>query len=119
MLNWSDTNYKLTLGVGSLAIAGMLAERWQNVLSVWVILVIALLPFVVFVFVRPGELPDWSIRIAHVAASVWYVASVIGALVSLAMVQPLPRGWPVYLLFVAVGALPCAIVLCRAVCGRY
>src|SRR5262245_42433889 len=111
VLSWSNAKYKLTLGVGSLAIAGMLSELWREVLPVWVALAIALLPLVVFVFVHPGELPTRVVRIAHVAASIWYAVVAVGLLVALATVQPLPRGWPVYPLFVAIGAVPCGFVL--------
>lgn len=119
MLSWSNTKYKLTLGVGTLAVTGMLSELWRDELPVWVALTIALLPIVVFVFVHPGELPDRVVRIAHVAASVWYVVVAVGLLVALPTAKALPSGWPVYPLFVAVGAVPCGIVLYRAAHGRY
>ena len=119
VLSWSNAGYKLTLGVGSLAVAGMLSELWRDVLPPWVALAITLLPLAVFVFVHPGELPARVVRVAHVAASVWYVVVAVGLLVALATVRPLPRGWPVYPLFVVVGAVPCGIVLYRAALGRY
>jgi sulfite exporter TauE/SafE len=119
VLSWSNAKYKLTVGVGSLAVAGMLSELWRDVLPVWVALAIALLPLVAFVFVHPGELPARVVRIAHVAASVWYAVVAVGLLVALTTVRPLPRGWPIYPLFVAVGAVPCGIVLYRAARGRY
>ena len=117
MLSWSNAKYKLTLGVGSLAVAGMLSELWRDVLPVWVALAIALLPLVVFVFVHPDELPTRVVRVAHVAASVWYVVVAVGLLVTLALASPLPHAWPVYPLFVAVGAIPCGVVLYRAALG--
>lgn len=70
MLSWSNASYRLTLGVGGLATTGMLSELWGNLLPFWAILVVALLPFVVFVFVHPGELPDGIVRLAHVLAAV-------------------------------------------------
>jgi hypothetical protein len=119
MLNWSDEWYKLTLGVGSLAVAGMLSELWGNVLPFWVVLTVALMPLLVFVFVHPGELPAGVVRVAHVSASVWYVAVAAGLSVALARAVPPPRGWPVYPLFVLIGAIPCGVVLYRAVRGNY
>ena len=120
VLSWSNAKYKLTLGVGSLAIAGMLAELWGDVLPVWMALVIALVPPVVFVFVHPGELPARFVGLAHTAASIWYVVVAIGLVVALATTaKPLPRGWPVYPVFVAIGAVPCAIVLYRWARGKY
>jgi hypothetical protein len=119
VLSWSNAKYKLTLGVGGLAVAGMLSELWRDVLPIWVILVLALLPLVLFVFVHPGEMPARVVRVAHIAASVWYFAVAVGLLVALTTIQPLPRGWPIYPLFVAVGAVPCGIVLYRATRGEY
>ena len=119
MLSWSNAKYKLTLGFGSLAIAGMLSELWQDVLPVWVALAIALLPLLMFVFVHPGELPARVVCVAHVAASVWYAVVSLGLLVALATVRPLPRAWPLYPLLVTIGAVPCCIVLYRAARGNY
>ncbi len=105
--------YKGTLGVGSLAIAGMLSALWQDV-SVWIALVIALVPFVVFVFVHPGELPSRFVVVAQTAASIWYPLVAVGLFVALAgATKPLPRGWPLYGVLAAIGALPCGIVLYR------
>ena len=119
MLNWSSWSYKLTLGVGALAVAGMLSERWRDVLPAWVAVLIAVLPLAVFVFVRPGELPARVVRVGQVAATAWYVAVAGALLVALFRTHPLPRGWPVYAVCAAIGAVPCAVVLYRAVLGRY
>jgi hypothetical protein len=121
VLSWSDAKYKLTLGVGCLAIAAMLAELWQNVLPVWIMIVIALTPLVVFVFVQPRELPAKIVGVAHTAAAIWYVVVAIGLLVVVAATaKPLPRGaWVVYPVFVGIGAVPCGIVLFRRASGKY
>lgn len=119
VLSWSNAKYKLTLGLGCLAIAGMLSELWPDVLPVWVAVAIALLPLVIFVFIHPGELPVRLVRVAHVVASVWYTVVAVGLLIALATIQPLPRGWPVYPLFVIIGLVPCGIVLYRAALGWY
>ena len=119
MLSWSNAKYKLTLGVGSLAVAGMLSELWRDVMPVWAILTIALLPLVVFLFIHPGESPARVVRIAHIVAAVWFVVVAAGLLVALATIQPLPRGWQVYPVFVAIGVVPCGIVLYRVARGRY
>jgi hypothetical protein len=119
MLSWSNAKYKLTLGVGTLAIAGMLSELWRDVIPIWLVVTIALVPLALFVFVHPGELPSRIVRVTHVIASVWYVLVACGLLVALASSQPLPRGWPIYPLFAAVGAVPCSIVLFRSAFGKY
>jgi hypothetical protein len=119
MLNWSNTKYKFTLGIGSLATTAMMAELWKPVLPIWVVLVVALLPLVVFVFVQPGEMPAGFVRAAHVFASAWYVLSVIALSVGLYLAPTLPNGWMIFPLFCAVGLVPCALVLSQAVRGRY
>lgn len=120
VLNWSDTSYKFTLGLGSLAIVGLLSELIRPQLSVWIAMAIALLPFVVFVFIHPGELPDRLVACAHVAASSWYLLTVTGLLFALAVVdRPLARGWFIVIPCAAAGAVPCFIVLSRWIEGNY
>lgn len=119
VLNWKNSTYKLTLGIGTLAVAGMLSERWQRDLPFWGVLVISILPLVIFVFFRPDELPERVVRIAHVAASMWYVVVAAVLLADLFAMPLRPRGWPIYPIFAAVGAVPCGIVLYRVVLGRY
>jgi len=119
MLSWSNTGYKLTLGVGSLAIVGMLSELWRDILPPWAALAIALLPLVMFVFIHPGEIPPRVVLVAHVVGSVWYVVVAAGLLIALSRADPLPRGWPVYPLGVVIGAVPCVTVLYRTARGRY
>ncbi len=117
MLNWSNSGYKLTVGVGSLVVAGLLSTLFDKVLPAWAVVLIALVPLVLFVFFRPGEMPDLVVQAAHIFAAVWYLVVVVGLLVMLAENRPLPRGWPVYPLFAAVGAIPCVLTLYRAACG--
>lgn len=119
MLNWSNTGYKLTLGVGSLILAGMLSELWQDVFPAWAGVGIALLPLVMFVFVHPGELPARVVWVAHGLAAIWYLALAVSLPVLWASSKPPPRGWPLGLLFLAMGAIPCVTVLYRVVRGRY
>lgn len=119
MLNWSNTGYKLTLGVGSLILAAMLSELWQNILPAWAGVGIALLPLVLFVFVHPNELPARAVWVAHVLAATWYLVLAVSLTVLIAVSKPLPRGWPVGLLFLVMGAIPCGTVLYRVARGRY
>jgi hypothetical protein len=119
MLSWSNAKYKLTLGVGSLGLTAILAEMWQGILPAWAAATIALLPLVVFVFVHPGEMPTSIVRVAHVAASLWYLIVAFGLLIGLAWTRPSPGGWLLYPVFVSVGAIPCAVVLSREFRGRY
>jgi hypothetical protein len=119
MLNWSDTKYKFTFGIGSLAMTAIMAELWKPILPIWVIMVVALLPLVVFVFVRPDGMPAGFVRAAHVFASAWYVVSVVALSVGLCLTPKLPDGWIIFPLFCAVGLVPALFVLSQAVRGRY
>ena len=65
MLNWPWWRYKLTLGVGALATTGMMADLWQKVVPVWAIMAVTLLPILIFLFVKAGELPAWFVRAAQ------------------------------------------------------
>lgn len=119
MLSWSNIGYKLTLVPGSLVLVGMLSELWQDVLPAWAGLSIALLPVLLFVFVHLGELPARVVCVAHVLAAIWYLVLAAGLAVLLAANKPLPRGWWVGLLFLAMGAIPCCTVLYQVARGRY
>ena len=119
MLNWSNTKYKFTFGIGSLAMTGIMAELWKPILPFWVVAVVALLPLVVFVFVHPGEMPARFVRAAHVFASAWYVVTVVALSVGLCVAPKLPKGWIIFPLFCAIGLVPAILVLGQAVRGRY
>jgi hypothetical protein len=119
MLNWSNTKYKFTFGIGSLATTAIMAELWKPILPIWMIVVVALLPLVVFVFVHPDEMPTGFVRAAHVFASVWYVVSVVALSVGLCLAPKLPNGWIIFPLFCAVGLVPALFVLSQAARGRY
>ena len=103
-----------------MAVTGMLAELWQKTLPFLGILIIALTPLLLFVFADPDEIPIRFVRFAHTAGSIWYTTVAFGLLFVLAFTaKPLPRGWPVYPLFVMIGAVPCGIVLYRMTRGTY
>jgi hypothetical protein len=118
LLNWPDQWYKLTVGVGCLAIAGMAIEAFPGV-PFLVVLVAALPPLCAFVFAHPGEMPARAVRALHMAGSLWYSAVGMGLLLALFSMDPLPRGWPIYLTFAVIGAIPCGIVLRRLLVGEY
>lgn len=119
MLNWSNTKYKFTLGIGSLGTTAVMAELWKPILPVWAVMGIALLPLAVFVLVHPGELPARVVRAAHVFASASYVLSVLALSVGLYLAPTLPDAWIIFPLSFAAGLVPCVLVLGRAVRRRY
>ena len=117
-LNWSANAYKMTIGVGSLGFAAITSELWRPVLPFWVVLVIALFPLAAFVLADPQELPAPVVRIVQIAGSAWYLLAAIGLAVALLRAGPLPRGSLCYFLLLLVGAIPCCVVLYRAVYDR-
>jgi hypothetical protein len=118
VLNWPFVAYKFTLGVGTLAVAGMLAELWRPHLPVWLMGVLAVAPFAVFILIRPGELPDRVVRFAHVAAAVWYLTSGVVLIAAHAALMPAGAALPFWLVFAGAGAVPCVLVVWRAWRGR-
>ncbi len=124
MLDWSDARYKLTLGFGALGMAGAMAELWKNVLSVWIILPVVMLPLVIFVFIRPiddsGRRFTRFVRGAHVLGAAWYLACALTITIALANrpLQPAALWLLLAPLFLA-GSIPCVLVLWRVMCGTY
>jgi hypothetical protein len=119
VLNWSDEKYKFTLGLGALALVGMLAELARPELPAWVAMAAALTPLILFVFLHPGELPDGVVRAAHVAASVWYLAAAAVVLNEGLRRAELPWAWALCTFLLLPGAVPCAVVLWRVARGKY
>jgi hypothetical protein len=105
-LNWSDEKYKFTLGLGALALVGMLAELARPALPAWVAMAVALTPLILFVFLHPGELPDGVIRAAHVAASVWYLAAAAVILNEGLRRPDFPRAWAFWAFLLLPGRSP-------------
>ena len=53
MLNWSLHGYKLTLGVGTLGLTGILSEMWVPALPFWIVISVVGPPLLIFVFADP------------------------------------------------------------------
>ena len=119
MLNWSDITYKYTLGFGAIGLAALLADLWKQALPTWLAILMCLVPPAIFIFVHPDELPSRIVWIAHVFASVWYLALAFGLLMALSATDPLPHAWWFFTILAAAGAIPCIFVLYRAALGTY
>jgi hypothetical protein len=119
MLNWSNTAYKFTLGVGALAMTGLIGDVWDENLPIWCVMLICVLPIAAFIFARPGELPERWVLTAHVLGSLWYLGWAIFLLARLLAAPHPPAGaHVVYPLFVGLGMIPCGIVLWRWLRGE-
>lgn len=101
----------MTLGIGSLGMAGIMAELWKPILPVWCALGIALFPFTVFVMIQPDDYSARVVRSAQRTAAVWYLATTLVLLAALLIGGKLPLGWIIYEVFVLIGSIPCCMVL--------
>jgi hypothetical protein len=114
MIRWSPAKLKFTLGIGSLASAAVLSELSQKAIPAWLAVGIVILPLVVFIFADPGDMPRSVAQVLQVGASLWYLI-LNSILVVLFVVGGLKVGWWLMFIFLAVGAIPCLIVIGRAV----
>lgn len=122
-LDWSPSAYKMTLGIGALGMTAIMADLWTPPLSFWIIAIVTMTPFMVFTFVTLNGCSPRTVRWAHVAASIWYLLAATFLVASLllrntASAEP-PAMWILMPIFLGVGATPCAIVLVKALSGRY
>jgi hypothetical protein len=114
MIRWSPAKLKFTLGIGSLASAAILSELSQKAIPAWLAVGIVILPLVVFVFADPDDMPRSIARYLQIGASLWYLV-VNSILAVLFIVGGVKVGWWLMFIFLAVGAVPCLIVIGRAV----
>jgi predicted membrane-bound spermidine synthase len=119
MLTWTPTKYKFTLGIGSLATTAIMAELWKSVLSIWVIMIIALVPLAIFVLLDPRTIPARVVVFAQVFASLWYVITVVVLTIGIIRGPELPDDWAIIPIFCAVGLVPCVLVIRDAIRGRH
>jgi|GEM_PF-3769144 len=127
MIRMSSAQIKMTVGVGALCQAGLLAsafDRWGPRAGgvaawweVWVMVVLVVVPVGVFVFFRQGEVRERVLRPVLVGASVWHLAVSLAGVLAYGM----RVGWAghegAWMLFgggLLVGAIPCLVVIYRA-----
>jgi FtsH-binding integral membrane protein len=113
MIAWTNIKLKLTSGIGALCTTALLADISRQTLPIWLVTVIALVPLSVFVFVRPDEMPRSIVLPLQIFAAVWYlVLSAVLSVLFFGMTER-EKGWPIYFIGLAVGAVPCVAVLWR------
>ncbi len=111
MIAWSNTKLKLTSGIGALGTTALLADISRQTLPIWSVMVIALVPVTIFVFVRPDEMSRSIVLPLQLFASLWYLAlSVVLSVLFFRLIEK-EKGWPIYFICLAVGAIPCFVVL--------
>ncbi|HEY4328550.1 MAG TPA: hypothetical protein VGN88_02350 [Phycisphaerae bacterium] len=115
MIEWSIAALRMTCGFGALCMAAMLAELSANKLPAWVAISVALVPLVAFIFVRPNEMSASVVRAFQLAASIYYFALATILTIMFFETPVRVRGWPIYLVGIAVGAIPCILVLWKSI----
>jgi hypothetical protein len=115
MIAWSNMRLKFTSGIGALCTAALLADISHQTIPVWQVMISGLLPVCVFVFVQPTEMPRAVVLPLQLFASLWYLVLSGVLLVIFFKLGEKTRGWPIYLVGLAVGAVPCIAVLWRLV----
>jgi len=111
MIAWSNTKIKFTSGVGALGTTALLADISRQKVPIWLVMVVALIPVTIFVFVRPGELSRSIVLPLQVFASLWYLLLSVSLSVLFFRLVDKQKGWPIYFICLAVGAVPCFVVL--------
>ncbi len=117
MLNWIDRVIKVTFGIGGLALTGMLADTTDG-MPFWLVLIVAMLPVAIFVFIKPEELASTIVKYSHLFGALWYL--VAAATVSTLFMQSgLPEGWAIYGVLILAGIIPSVYVLYKILTGAY
>ena len=118
MISWSNTSLKFTSGIGGLCTAGLLADITSKAIPAWLAVGVSLVPLAVFVFLHPDEMPVSLVRTTQVAASIWYLGLAVTLTVLFFSSGRITPGWPVFFVGLAVGAVPCLVVLKRSLFAR-
>jgi len=79
---------------------------------------IAMLPLLVFLFVRPDEMRRSVVLPFQVLAALWYLVLAVSLSVMFVKRGEMTRGWCVYFIGLAIGSIPCIIILRRLVWKR-
>jgi FtsH-binding integral membrane protein len=118
MIAWSNTKLRFTSGIGALCTAGLLADVSRQTIPVWLAIMIALLPLVIFVFIRSDEMPRSVALPLQVFGSLWHLFLAVILSVAFFRLPERSRGWPVYFIGLAIGCIPCVIILWRSLCHQ-
>ncbi len=80
-MNWSGGALKATIGAGSLPVVAVLGDVLAQYVGVFGMIAIVLVPLMLLVFVKPGELDDKWVKLVHMTSVIWYLALVISSFV--------------------------------------
>jgi hypothetical protein len=111
MIHWSART-ELAFHVGVLGQAAYLADPAKRLMGIHLFVGLVLLPYLVLLFFRHGELSDEVVARAHLLAALWYVVLTL-LVVALAAEGYRPSGWILYLVLMAPGAVISLVVIGR------
>ena len=119
VIGWTATQLKLTSGIGALgtaALSGIAMGKGTGV-TTWLMVAASGLPFMLFLIFHPDHFSRRIVMAGQAIASLLYICWVVFISVVLFLGGPNPAtdscGWPIMYVFVAVGMIPCVIVLRR------
>lgn len=115
-MNWSAAALKATIGAGGLIAATVWWDFRDSRIEAWwdvaflAPFAVALGPFMLLLFIRPGEVSDRLVRRAQIAAALWYLGLVAAAVAVMASRGFRPED-ALLGFFLALGLTPCAAIL--------
>jgi hypothetical protein len=111
MIAWSNNKLKFTSGIGALCTTGLLADLSRQTIPAWIVIAIAMLPLLVFLFIRPDEMRRSVVLPFQVFASSWYLLLAVSLSGMFVKRGEMTQGWPVYFIGLVIGSIPCVIIL--------
>lgn len=88
-------------------------------LPFWLFFIATFLPFMIFVFVKPGEqLPDKTVAFSHLSGVIWYVLCFF-ACIFLSYNKLPVKEFVLYTVLMSVGLIPCLLVIKKHLAGEY
>lgn len=114
MISWSNNKLKFTSGIGALCTGGLLADISRQTIPVWIAIAAAMVPLVIFIFIRPEEMRRSVVMPLQVLASLWYLLLATVLSVLFFRMPEKSQGWPIYFIGLAIGSIPCFVILWRS-----
>ncbi len=96
MIAWSNSKLKFTSGIGALCTAALLADISHQRIPVWVAIAMAMLPLLIFVFIKPGEIRRSIVLPCQIFAALWYILMAVTLSVLFFTMTEKTRGWPIF-----------------------
>ncbi len=117
-MDWSASALKVALGVGSLSAMVFLVEPFKPYIGLWMTILIALVPFSIFVFFRVGEVSERLVKTVHLLAIGWYLVLSLFAL-CFSLFASFELSFVVLYFFILSGFVPCVWLLYKMKEGAY